>query len=146
MRSRAAIITIAVLGFVFDRILKQYALESPALGRGVFVFDSAFGLRTQVNEFFAWSLPVPNTAVLGAMILIIAVLGWALYTKRANACVAGPLWIVLAGALSNAIDRLLYGGVIDYLAVPLQGVFNLADALVVFGIALLMFPRARYAH
>ncbi|MBI2050564.1 MAG: signal peptidase II [Parcubacteria group bacterium] len=146
MRSRSAITTLAVLGFALDRALKQYALGSPALGRGVFVFDSAFGLRLSLNEFFAWSLPVPNAAVLWIMVPAIAVLGAALYTKRAHPSAAGPLGLVAIGALSNAIDRLFYGGVVDYLAVPFGGAFNIADALVVLGAALLAVPGKRYAH
>ncbi|MBI2636947.1 MAG: signal peptidase II [Parcubacteria group bacterium] len=145
MRNRTLIPALALFGFVIDRILKQYALEAPPLARGVFAVGNDLGMRIHVNEFFAWSVPIPNSVVLWIMIVVIAALAWALYKKRARA-----EWmflsLVLAGAVSNAIDRLLYGGVIDYIVVPYGGVFNLADALVVFGITLLAFPRKRYAH
>lgn len=144
MRLRTSILAIALFGFALDRLLKQYVLSALALQRGVFVVDSVFGLRLHINEFFAWSLPIPNRAVLAVMLAVIAALGYALYKKRAHPEWM-PLWLSLAGAVSNAIDRALYGGVVDYLVVPWGGVVNLADALVVAGVALLVFPRKAYA-
>lgn len=137
-------LAIAVAGFALDRLLKQYVLSAPALQRGAFAVDSVLGLRREVNEFFAWSLPIPNSAVLLVMLAVITALAYALYTKRAQGEWAS-LWLVLAGAVSNAIDRLAYGGVVDYLVVPWGGVVNLADALVLAGVALFVFPRKAYA-
>lgn len=136
--SRNAAIAIALLGFALDRATKYIVTHAPFALDGFFWIDGALGLRLHVNEFFAWSLPVPNAAVLWVMLTVVIALGWVLYTKRAQAEVAGPLALVLAGALSNAADRLAYGGVVDYIVVPWGGVFNLADALVVFGIVLLV--------
>ncbi len=47
----------------------------------------------------------------------------------------GP--IAAAGALGNAIDRLLFGYVIDFIDVPFFSIFNIADIGIVVGIALL---------
>ena len=54
----------------------------------------------------------------------------------------GPYSLILAGALSNIFDRMQYGAVIDYFAVPLIGLFfNLADVMICAGILLLLFRR-----
>src|SRR5690554_5019760 len=50
---------------------------------------------------------------------------------------------LIAGTLGNAIDRLFYGYVIDYIQIPFlpivgQTYFNLADALLNVGLVLLM--------
>jgi signal peptidase II len=46
------------------------------------------------------------------------------------------IWI---GAISNFIDRILYGGVLDYIAITVYGfdlpIFNIADLLIVCGTA-----------
>lgn len=48
------------------------------------------------------------------------------------------LFVILAAALSNLIDRILCGGVIDYWRINYFGVeifFNLADILLILGVA-----------
>lgn len=146
MRSRGFIFLFALLGFAIDRILKQYALQDPALERGVFIAAEWLGLRLHINTFFAGSLPVPNQAVLLVMLAVIAGIVYGLYTHYERPFIAGPLALVLAGAVSNAADRALYGGVVDYAVIPFGGVVNLADALVVAGVVLLVLPRRRHAH
>ena len=44
--------------------------------------------------------------------------------------------IIILGAFSNLLDRLLFGYVIDYLNLHFWPVFNLADVMVVVGVAL----------
>jgi lipoprotein signal peptidase len=40
------------------------------------------------------------------------------------------LTVILAGGLANAIERLIYGGVVDYIYYPFWGIYgNLADIL-----------------
>jgi signal peptidase II len=51
---------------------------------------------------------------------------------------------VLAGACSNIIDRLWYGAVVDFIHVvwPLScPVFNIADALIVVGVGIIMLSQ-----
>ena len=49
------------------------------------------------------------------------------------------LLLVFSGGLSNFIDRISYGGVVDYIRVPLlPWAFNLADVFLVLGISLLI--------
>jgi len=51
---------------------------------------------------------------------------------------------VFAGGISNLIDRILWGSVVDFMSVgvgPLRtGIFNVADVAVMIGIALIA-PR-----
>lgn len=49
--------------------------------------------------------------------------------------------LILAGALSNIIDRSLHGGVTDYLGVWFLPLFNLADVAIVFGVIWLIFSQ-----
>jgi signal peptidase II len=52
--------------------------------------------------------------------------------------------LVIAGAVSNIIDRIMYRGVIDFIVISFKGwsfpaIFNVADVCIVFGIFLMVF-------
>ncbi len=51
--------------------------------------------------------------------------------------------LIVAGAVGNAIDRLARGHVVDFIHVHFWPVFNVADVLVVAGVALLLLVRGR---
>ncbi|GGH11707.1 lipoprotein signal peptidase [Alsobacter metallidurans] len=75
---------------------------------------------------------------------IIAAIGLAIWLKRAStALVAVALGLLIGGAIGNAIDRLLYGAVADFVLlywIPFfPYVFNVADSAIVAGVALLLY-------
>ena len=49
------------------------------------------------------------------------------------------LGLVLGGALGNLMDRLRYGGVVDFLDFRVWPVFNLADTAIFIGACLLVW-------
>lgn len=51
--------------------------------------------------------------------------------------------LVLGGALSNFLDRILYGYVIDYIDIRIWPVFNLSDLCISTGVALIIFNSFR---
>jgi signal peptidase II len=52
---------------------------------------------------------------------------------------AGLVSVVLVGAGSNLFDRLWYGSVIDFIAIPWWSVFNLADIYIIAGVLALLY-------
>jgi len=50
-----------------------------------------------------------------------------------------PSLLILAGAIGNAIDRLIYGCVIDYIHFFSISIFNFADILISIGAILLVW-------
>ena len=57
------------------------------------------------------------------------------------------LALILAGTISNVLDRLFYGGVVDYIDLSIIPTFNVADIVIILGIVLLfynfLFPQTR---
>jgi len=49
------------------------------------------------------------------------------------------LYLILAGAISNLIDRLRVGAVIDFLDFRIWPVFNIADSAITIGAILLAY-------
>jgi signal peptidase II len=80
---------------------------------------------------------------LGVAGMLIALLGYILFSKSASPSSVLAYALLLAGGLGNLIDRLIYGGdVVDFINMgigPIRtGVFNVADMVVVAG-ALMLF-------
>ena len=90
----------------------------------------SYGLLTQSGDLGRWMLV--GLGVLGA-----AVFGWWLWHSR-RTMTSVALGLVVGGALSNVIDRLLYGAVADFFLLHIGGfewyVFNLADVWIVLGV------------
>jgi lipoprotein signal peptidase len=104
-----------------------------------------FGLLT---NFGHWSY------LLLAAIALAVVAGLVVWLRRAESrLVATALGVIVGGALSNIIDRLRFGAVVDFIHAHIGAwswyVFNVADAAIVCGVAALvldsLLPRARRA-
>lgn len=84
---------------------------------------------------------VGQTLLLGFTLAATALLGWWLWRCRSPLVAAG-LGAIIGGALGNALDRATHGAVVDFLDLTLFGrhvfVFNLADAAINLGVALLV--------
>lgn len=79
-------------------------------------------------------------AVLGA-VAIVALAAVLMRGGGSRVARAGFL-LTLAGALGNYTDRLVRGFVVDFIRLPYWPVFNVADMLVVAGVALLCWDHA----
>jgi signal peptidase II len=74
---------------------------------------------------------------------VMALLVWLLVTGRAGGRLAtAGISLILGGAAGNALDRLLYGGVTDFMEVRLGSyrwpAFNVADSVITIGAVLVL--------
>lgn len=134
----AGISVMVFILFVADRVLKYYFIRNPAgLPGGVFISGGlSFGLEK--NYGIAFGLPVGGWILRLAVIVIIFILASYLirnYQKKDYLMILA-LTLIIAGAISNLIDRLRFGFVVDYINVPWFTVFNLADAMITVGVGL----------
>src|SRR5258708_6994487 len=97
----------------------------------------AFGVFS--NSTSPWLAPL----LLITSALVIVVLGWLLVSGRAGGRLAqAGLALILGGAAGNALDRLIHGGVTDFVEVRLGSyrwpAFNVADSAISIGAALVL--------
>ena len=89
------------------------------------------------NTGIARSLPVPLRIV---GIITLAIIGgiYYIYSKKQTGWIAVSFF--LAGALGNLIDRLIFGGVRDFINIGIFNfpIFNVADIFLNIGIILLL--------
>ena len=130
---------VAIFFVLLDQGLKVFALaglagEKISLIKGLLAFDLT------KNPYMAFSLPLAgfwlNIAILLTLALILAII---LKDCRRHSINSAFLFFIFLGGLSNLIDRLRFGYVIDYLDLSYFTVFNLADAMVTFGVLALFY-------
>lgn len=98
-----------------------------------------------LNKQAAGSIPIPQSIIIIASLAVIALLIRWLVNPRQPVRPRLALSLIIAGGLSNLIDRIFYGATIDFFAIyALQ--INLADIYIAFGgiiilIAILRRPR-----
>ena len=77
------------------------------------------------------------------VILIIGLFAYTLWSKEVPLKQVIPLGLILGGGLSNLVDRMLYGRVIDFMNMGIgdlrTGIFNIADMAIMTGIFWLLF-------
>ena len=106
----------------------------------------SYGLFPQESDLGRWLL-------LAAKLVAVAAL-WVWLARARTALTAVSLGLIIGGALGNAIDRLVYGAVADFVLFHITTasfnftwyVFNLADAAIVAGVAGLLYESFMPAH
>jgi signal peptidase II len=127
----------------------------------LFVFDIGHRGAVQVTPFFdlvlAWNIGISfgwfqNDSQIAQIALMavkaFAVIALAIWMARSRTMIATlSLGLIIGGAIGNAIDRFVYGAVVDFALFHVQiggktfnwYVFNLADVAIVAGVAALLY-------
>jgi signal peptidase II len=141
-----------IVTLVLDQASKYWLL---------YVFDIGKRGAVRVTPFFdlvlAWNIGISfgwfqNDSQIAQMSLMavkaIAVIALAIWMARSRTVIAAvALGLIIGGAIGNAIDRLVYGAVVDFALFHVQiggntynwYVFNLADAAIVAGVMALLY-------
>lgn len=98
----------------------------------------AFGVWS--NSSSRWLAPILVTSSL----IVMALLAWLIVTGRSGGALAQcGLALILGGAAGNVLDRVMHGGVTDFLEVRLWTyiwpAFNVADSAITIGAILVLF-------
>ena len=130
---------ISVMFFILDRFLKFLAINN-YFQKPIVIIKDLFKLNFIPNKYIAFSIPLTGVWLNALIsILIIGLLFYFFYLYKKNKTQAVVLSFVILGAISNLADRINLSYVIDYLDLKYFTVFNVADAMIVCGITLLLF-------
>lgn len=129
----------AAIALALDRGTKWFAQNRlPEDG-----ISFAFGFiqfERYMNQAAALSISVPKVAILTLTNFILLLVLWYLVEAYRGGNMQRTLSLVLifVGGASNVYDRVVYGGVIDFLALGYFPVLNIADLTILLGLFLLM--------
>ena len=106
-------------------------------------------LAWNIGISFGWLQDDSPTAQLALMLVkAVAVIALGIWMARSRTALATiALGLIIGGAIGNAIDRIVYGAVVDFALfhIEIAGktyswyVFNLADTAIVAGVAALLY-------
>jgi signal peptidase II len=145
MKKLYSYIFLAVGIFIIDRVTKLAALawctESARTINSYLSFEVVF------NRGISWGMLHSSSDALFVIVsVIIAIItallcGYAYHSYMRGNSIAAEVCII-AGSCCNLIDRVIYGGVIDFIVLSYGDlswpVFNIADAVIVLGIGLFL--------
>jgi len=122
--------------FVYDLPVREPVRLTPFLDLiVVWNYGISYGLFQQNTELGRWVLVAVSLA---------AALALSLWIRRASGkLLTASLGLIVGGALGNAIDRVAYGAVFDFIHLHVGSfswyVFNVADAAIVAGVVGLLY-------
>jgi signal peptidase II len=143
------LLLISALIVLADRLTKTWVAAHIAIGGAIPIIPHVLRITHWTNEGAAFSLfaetasPQAVRWVLVSFSLIAALVVLVLLVRMGNRFTATTvaLALILAGALGNVHDRILYGSVVDFIEVHIFSYhwpdFNVADSSVVTGACLL---------
>ncbi|NCT54771.1 signal peptidase II [Candidatus Falkowbacteria bacterium] len=118
--------------FLADRILKAKALNLEA---PIELIPNLLLFNLTKNYFISFSLPLSGPILNIFIVLLIIILAiyliFLIIKEKDRKLEIILLLFIFFGALSNLIDRLSLGFVVDYLELRYFTVFNLADVMIV---------------
>jgi signal peptidase II len=128
---------------VLDQLTKWWVVASFRMFESVELIPGFLSLTRRFNTGAAWSLLEGQTAFFIVLTIIalglFSVLLWQAYKQKEQAEMLG-MALMIGGAIGNFIDRVRFGGVIDFIDVMIVTydfpVFNVADSALTVGVGL----------
>ena len=138
-------LVVTVVAVAVDQATKWWALTALRQAGGHLMLPGPADLTLTFNESNAFGLtPVIGHAtrwlLMSANLVVAALILYVIVAKQLRPLTRFGLALIMAGAIGNALDRLLVGAVVDFLDATKIGfvwIFNLADATLDGGIGLL---------
>ncbi|KKP36142.1 MAG: Lipoprotein signal peptidase [candidate division TM6 bacterium GW2011_GWF2_32_72] len=125
-----------------DRITKLWSINM-----GYYKVNSIFSFDLVMNRGVSWGMfhySDTTAFVLVSLFVLLVTLGvgFLAYTKwRDGESILGES-LIIAGSFSNLLDRIIYGGVVDFIVINIGNwnwpAFNIADTAIVVGVATIL--------
>ena len=145
-------IILTILVILVDFFSKYMVSKLMTVNETIDLIDNFLRITYVKNTGAAFSIFSNNTIlVIIISVVIIGFLLFYIYKNKGNNKLENVSYaFILGGAISNLIDRLVYGYVIDFLDFEILSydapIFNLADTFIVIGVILFLINtlRSRY--
>ncbi|MFT4326834.1 MAG: signal peptidase II, partial [Candidatus Woesearchaeota archaeon] len=127
---------ITILVVIFDQVTKYLAAN---ITDPISIIPDVLQLRYVINTGAAFGLFQGAKVILGflSVFIVAGILYFIVYQKDVREKYWLPLSFMAGGALGNAIDRLFYVGVIDFIDIRFWPVFNIADMFITLAVVLI---------
>ena len=133
-KDRLLILSGGLFLILTDQTLKYLARTNQAAG---LTWKNLIGWEFFANSGIAFNIPFPTIVLNILTPLIIFYLIVLLLKSDKNKFRFLALTLIISGALSNYLDRILFGVTIDYLRF-FTSIINLADIIILIGVVILL--------
>ena len=129
-------VIVAFFAVFLDQISKYFFITKFTIDESVPVIKNIFHLTLTKNTGGAFSFFSGNNSLFFWLsLIIIGILLYSLSQFPKNNLVLISMGLILGGAIGNILDRIFYGGVVDFLDFRIWPVFNFADSFISLGVA-----------
>ena len=136
------VIILSILIVVADRLLKFVIFKKISIGSSLPVIEGIFHITPTCNKGIAFGLFKDYNLYIFIAISVITsffILYILLMKRPRSHLFTSGLFLILAGAVGNLIDRMIYGYVLDFIDLRIWPVFNIADSAITIGAGLVLW-------
>ena len=135
------VLFLALLVVGVDRWTKYYVESHMWPGMSIPVIDHIFHITYILNPGAAFGILEDQTGffVVVAFAMVAAVIWYYPRIPARYRLLRFGIGLLVGGAIGNAIDRIRYGFVVDFLDFRVWPVFNVADMAIVSGVGCIIF-------
>ena len=140
------VLLVSAVIVVIDQITKAVTRSTMMLGESKPIIKNFFHFTYVTNDGMAFGLNFPGGIYFftSVSLLMTVFLGWYFWQqKESDLTLRLSLALILAGAIGNLIDRVLFGTVVDFFDFMIGSyhwyIFNVADASVTIGMVLYIY-------
>ncbi len=129
-------LSVGMVLFGIDQFIKHLVLR----GTWHSYFNGQLAIGPFYNEGIAFSISLPNVLLVLAIFASVVFVFWMTFFEVHVHPIlsAVSLGLVLGGSAGNALDRIRFGAVTDYVHVFQVSVFNFADVSIALGLLILV--------
>ena len=140
------VLLVSAVIVVIDQITKAVTRSTMMLGESKPIIKNFFHFTYVTNDGMAFGLNFPGGIYFFSLVSLLMTffLAWYFWQeKNSNLTMRLALALILAGAVGNLIDRILFGTVVDFFDFMIGSyhwyIFNVADASVTIGMILYIY-------
>lgn len=142
-RITLVIIPVAFCLALIDEIIKYIALQKLPT-EGSFELSGLFDLAVHKNFGIAFNLPLAQNLTVFVTVVLISIFCWLAWKSiQSKPYLTSASVLIIAGALGNLFDRIVYGFTVDYIILFGRSAINLSDVLILTGVVWLLLASRK---